>query len=77
MELVYPGIEKRDRDDGHAYCDRRVQKPDQAEEALKKLRAFLDDAAAERFAPSPEADCRWCRMKVLCPRWPEGKEIPK
>jgi superfamily I DNA/RNA helicase/RecB family exonuclease len=77
MELVYPGIEKRDRDDGHAYCDRRVQKPDQAEEALKKLRTFLEDAAAERFAPSPEADCRWCRMKVLCPRWPEGKEIPR
>jgi RecB family exonuclease len=76
MELVYPGIEKRDWEEGSS-CDRRVQRPDQAEEALVKLRTYLADAAAEHFSPSPEADCRWCRMKILCPRWPEGKEVPK
>jgi RecB family exonuclease len=77
MELVYPGIERRDRDDGHAFCDRRIQRPQEAEEALVALKGYLADAAAERFAPSPQADCRWCRMKVLCPRWPEGKEVPR
>ncbi len=77
MELVYPGIPKRDWEDGEIKCDRRIQKPDEAEEALTKLQTFLEEAAAEHFSPSPEADCRWCRMKLLCPRWPEGKEIPR
>jgi superfamily I DNA/RNA helicase/RecB family exonuclease len=77
MELVYPGIEKRDRDDGHAYADRRTQRPKDSEEALKALRTYLDEATSEKFSPSPEADCRWCRMKILCPRWPEGKDVPK
>jgi superfamily I DNA/RNA helicase/RecB family exonuclease len=77
MELVYPGIEKKAWDAEESGCDRRVQRPDQAEEALKKLNVFLDDAVAEKFDPSPEADCRWCRMKILCPRFPEGKEIPR
>lgn len=77
MELVYPGIKKTDWQDGSEKCDRRVQKPDEAEAALATLQTFLDEAAAEHFDPSPEADCRWCRMKMLCPRWPEGKEIPR
>ena len=77
MELVYPGIEKRDWDDGSISADRRVQRPDQAEGALLTLQTYLDAAAAEEFSPSPEADCRWCRMKTLCPRWPEGREIPR
>jgi ATP-dependent exoDNAse (exonuclease V) beta subunit len=77
MELVYPGIKKHDYMDGEYYADRRTQRPDQAEEALAKLQTYLDEAASEHFAPSAEADCRWCRMKMLCPRWPEGKEIPR
>ncbi len=77
MELVYPGIEKKAWDSEESGCDRRVQRPDQAEEALKKLNVFLDDATAEKFDPSPEADCTWCRMKILCPRFAEGKEIPR
>jgi superfamily I DNA/RNA helicase/RecB family exonuclease len=77
MELVYPGIKKTDWQDGSVGCERRIQKPDEAEEALLKLQTFLEEAAAERFAPSPDADCRWCRMKMLCPRWPEGKEVPR
>lgn len=44
------------------------------EEAEKKLRALLGKIRGEEFAPSPEADCQWCRFKTICPIWPEGRE---
>lgn len=77
MQLVYPGIEHTDRMDGSTRCDRRYQKPEEAEVALARLGDLLERAAAEEFAPSPEADCQWCRMRPLCPRWPEGRECPR
>ena len=77
MQLVYPGIKYEDPRDGGIYCAKRFQTPEEAEEVLQRLSSILKAAADEEFAPSPEADCRWCRMKPLCPRWPEGKEIPK
>ena len=77
MQLVYPGIEHTDRDTGSLTCCKRMQYPREAEEALGRLKDIMDDAVAERFAPSPEADCRWCRMKPLCPRHPEGREVPR
>jgi superfamily I DNA/RNA helicase/RecB family exonuclease len=77
MQLIYPGVEHQSRIDGSLECAKRFQKPDEAEEALKRLGGILDAAAHEAFAPSPEADCRWCRMKPLCPRWPEGREVPR
>jgi superfamily I DNA/RNA helicase/RecB family exonuclease len=30
---------------------------------------------SERFAPNPEANCRWCHFKPICPIWPEGAEV--
>ena len=36
---------------------------------------MLDGIEAERFAPSPEAECRFCKFKPLCPMWPQGEEI--
>jgi RecB family exonuclease len=77
MQLVYPGIEYTDPRDGGLGCAKRFQNPEEAEAALERLGAILENAADEEFAPSPEADCRWCHMKPLCPRWPEGKEIPR
>ena len=77
MQLVYPGIKYEDPRDGGIYCSKRFQTPEEAEEVLQRLASILEAAAAEEFAPSPEADCRWCHMRPLCPRWPEGKEIPK
>ena len=77
MQLIYPGVEHQSRIDGSLECAKRFQKPDEAEAALERLGDILDAAADERFAPSPEADCRWCRMKPLCPRWPEGREVPR
>ena len=77
MQLIYPGVEAEDRHTGSIVCAKRFQKPDEAEVVLERLGEILDDAAAEKYAPSPEADCRWCRMKPLCPRWPEGREVPR
>jgi len=77
MQLVYPGIKYEDPRDNSIGCAKRYQNPEEAEEALARLQSILENAADEHFAPSPEADCRWCHMKPLCPRWPEGKEIPK
>ncbi|MGH2765351.1 MAG: PD-(D/E)XK nuclease family protein [Actinomycetota bacterium] len=36
---------------------------------------LLETVRAERFAPSPEADCMWCRFKPICPVWPQGAEV--
>ncbi len=77
MQLIYPGVEHQSRIDGSLECAKRFQKPDEAEKALERLGGILEAAADERFAPAPEADCRWCRMKPLCPRWPEGREVPR
>ena len=77
MQLVYPGIKYEDPRDNSIGCAKRYQTPEEAEEALARLHGILEHAADEQFAPSPEADCRWCHMKPLCPRWPEGKEVPR
>jgi superfamily I DNA/RNA helicase/RecB family exonuclease len=36
---------------------------------------LLEAVRAERFAPSPKADCTFCRFKPICPVWPEGAEV--
>ena len=36
---------------------------------------LLEAVRAERFAPSPEANCMWCRFKPICPVWPQGAEV--
>ncbi len=76
-QLIYPGIEAQDRNDGSLQCAKRYQFPGEADDALGRLGDILERASREEFAPSPEADCQWCRMRPLCPRWPEGKEVPK
>ncbi|MFN2614070.1 MAG: ATP-dependent helicase [Actinomycetota bacterium] len=43
--------------------------------AQQRLEDFVAGIRAERFAPSPSADCQWCRFKTLCPVWPEGDEV--
>lgn len=69
MQLIYPA--KVARGD----MSRRSQKPEEAEEVLERLPGLLEGVLAEDFAPSPEANCRWCRFKPLCPLWSEGKEL--
>lgn len=70
MQLVYPGqLSKGD-------VTKRCQTPGEAEAALTRLRPLMEGVLAEDFRPHPEADCKWCKFKPLCPLWPEGKELP-
>ncbi|MGH2733661.1 MAG: ATP-dependent helicase [Actinomycetota bacterium] len=68
--LVYPGDTWADGRPKQA-----TQSPEEADKVLKRLPMLVEGVMAERFAPSPEADCLWCRMKPLCPLWPEGREL--
>jgi RecB family exonuclease len=43
--------------------------------AESQILELLDAVRAERFAPSPEANCMWCRFKPICPVWPQGAEV--
>src|ERR671918_59337 len=36
---------------------------------------LLQGIESESFAPSPEAECRFCKFKPLCPMWPQGEEM--
>jgi RecB family exonuclease len=40
-----------------------------------RLKELLARVRSEEFAPSPEADCTFCRFKTICPVWPEGGEV--
>ncbi|MBA2313735.1 MAG: ATP-dependent helicase [Actinobacteria bacterium] len=70
MQLVYPAVMSR------GDVARRCQKPEEAELVLERLPGLLQGVLDEDFRPSPEADCRWCKFKPLCPLWPEGRELP-
>jgi hypothetical protein len=60
----------------HGDVTRRCQTPEEAEKAIKRLPVLIDSVLAEDFRPNPEANCRWCKFKPLCPLWAEGKELP-
>jgi superfamily I DNA/RNA helicase len=69
MQLVYPfKIVKGD-------ISKRCQTPAEAEEVLVRLPELIDGVLGEQYAPSPEADCRWCKFKPICPLWAEGREL--
>lgn len=41
----------------------------------QRIAGILEGIEAETFAPSPEAECRFCKFRPLCPMWPEGEEV--
>src|SRR6266581_2158211 len=46
------------------------------EEHLRHLVGRLRHTeATQTFRPNPAANCRFCDFKVLCPLWPEGREL--
>ncbi|MFN2388059.1 MAG: ATP-dependent helicase [Actinomycetota bacterium] len=46
------------------------------DEAIEtRIGTLLSGIEAEEFAPSPDAECRYCSFKTLCPMWPEGAEL--
>ncbi len=68
MQLVYPASMTR------GSVTRRCQTPEQALTVLERLPGLIEGVLGEEFEPSPEANCRWCKFKPLCPLWPEGRE---
>jgi hypothetical protein len=68
--LVYPGATFPD---GRPIA--QVQNAEQAQTVLEGLPELIADVLGEKFDPRPDADCRWCQMKPLCPLWPEGGEV--
>jgi len=46
------------------------------ENAQARLEELIRRVREEDFAPSPEAECRFCSFKPICPLWPEGGEVP-
>jgi superfamily I DNA/RNA helicase/CRISPR/Cas system-associated exonuclease Cas4 (RecB family) len=71
MRLLYPKLPIT-----RGKVQERAQNPEQAEEALARLPELIEGVLAEDFRPDPEADCKWCKFKPLCPLWSEGKELP-
>ncbi|MBI4260880.1 MAG: ATP-dependent helicase [Actinobacteria bacterium] len=51
--------------------------PDYEAWAEGRILELVDRIRKEDFPPSPEAECRWCRFKTICPRWPEGAEAAR
>ncbi|MGH2730829.1 MAG: ATP-dependent helicase, partial [Actinomycetota bacterium] len=71
MQLIYPNAPLSRGD-----VAKRAQKPEEAEVALARLPELIEGVLKEDFRPDPEADCKWCRFKPICPLWSEGKELP-
>jgi len=74
LELAYLGAFTRDGGFMRAGVD-PTKDPEFGQKAQQRLEGFVEGIKAERFAPSPSADCQWCRFKSLCPVWPEGDEV--
>jgi superfamily I DNA/RNA helicase/RecB family exonuclease len=75
-ELVYVRLQK-----GNA-LRRAPQYPRKSDDGVpwtvfneRRIAELLEAIDREDFAPSPEADCRFCNFKPLCPLWPEGEEL--
>lgn len=49
-------------------------RPDHEARTEARVREAAVSILAERFAPSPEADCRTCDFHRLCPLQPEGRD---
>jgi superfamily I DNA/RNA helicase/RecB family exonuclease len=67
--LVFPGIEREGKP------TELCQNEEQADAVLETLPDLISNVIDEKFSPSPTADCHFCRMKPLCPIWPQGREV--
>jgi RecB family exonuclease len=50
--------------------------PDHEAKTEARILAAADAMLAERFDPSPAAECEYCEFARLCPLQPEGREVP-
>lgn len=68
--LVYPGA--YGPDGSHRVLS---QNAEQADQVIEKLPRMISDVLREDFRPSPQADCHFCKMRLMCPLYPEGSEV--
>jgi len=54
-----------------------ARRPAYETDAAARIEGLLARVREERFDPSPQANCRWCSFKILCPLWPEGGDVPR
>lgn len=76
VTLSYLGVARWGRDSNLPYA-RPTHKPEEGyiDASATRLRGLIDGITEGRFAPSGEAECRNCKMKTLCPLWPQGDEV--
>jgi hypothetical protein len=76
LELAFLFVEGSDGGYKHmSVKPERMGTGEYEEWAEGTIRELLEAVRQERFAPSPEADCMWCRFKPICPVWPQGAEV--
>ena len=75
LQLAYLGAERKGK--GFARVDVWPSKHEGYEQQVEAtLEELVRRVRQEEFAPSPEADCKFCAFKTICPLWPEGGEPP-
>lgn len=73
VELAYIGV-PRQRDGFQKLTFSPKTEAGYTERVEARIAELLTMIREERFAPSPEAECRWCRFKSICPLWAQGKD---
>lgn len=74
MELGFIARERGDTGYYKPHFDPR-KKANYEAETEQRLVELVRGIRAEEFAPRPDADCKWCKFKTLCPVWAEGDEV--
>jgi len=59
-----------------------INRPKDAEDGTRwddvvegRIAELIRGIEEEDFAPNPDAECRFCSFKPLCPMWPQGEEL--
>lgn len=76
LELAFLFLEGQDGGYKHmSTTPERFDLGEYEEWAETTILELLSLVRAERFAPNPEAECRFCDFKTICPVWPQGSEV--
>lgn len=68
--LVYPGSFRRD-----GSYQVLTQNAEEAEKVIARIPQIVASVKQEDFRPNPHANCHFCRMRPLCPLFPDGREV--
>ena len=77
MELVYPGIERHDRDDGSITCDRRVQRPDASRGSARRAQKHPRRRSGREVRAVTRSGLPVVPDEDPVPAVARGKEMPR